>query len=227
MALSRARYDDVVIPFARRSSIIEEAALDRLTRRVSLEGARRTSLTGQRRISSGWRTSLSSAKDIKLEPIGDDDAFEKLSEVAEEHKEKIGEDEEEEEEEEELLQEDFEDLPAPPHPNLLARVSGKARELLGKFLKTKRQVLKTLLLVCLAVLYAAYFCYAMYVERLRNEQSVRLLWVTCAVVLFIMIHFVKKIKGEVIETLLNDKFVEPWRKLNEEKKNWPNKILSM
>lgn len=229
MALSRARYDDVVIPFARRSSILEDAAVDRLSRRASLEIQRRISLPGQRP-GSGWLPSLSSTKDFRLEPIGDDNAFyeeraTKLHGVAEERS-KDGE-EEEEIEEEEFLQEDFEDLPAPPHPNFLARISGKARELLFNFVASRKRVLRTLLLICFAVLYIAYFCYAMYVERLRNENSIRLLWVTCATVLFIVIHFVKSCKGPVIAAFFNHKIVEPWRQLNSQHKEWPNKIVFM
>ena len=47
--------------------------------------------------------------------------------------------------------------------------------------------------------YFGYFGYAMYYEKLEHEQSIRLCWVTCVVVFFILVHYIWKHFGANIK----------------------------
>ena len=69
--------------------------------------------------------------------------------------------------------------------------------------KHKTMIIRIVLIVLL-ILYFCYFGYAMYYEQLSNEQSVRLCWVTCVVVFFILLHFFMKFCGKSVK-----KAVEP------------------
>ena len=62
-------------------------------------------------------------------------------------------------------------------------------------------MIQSCILGLLAVLYAAYFGYAMW-YNIEGEDSIRLLWITCTVVFFIIVKLILDRFGDRIHAVL-------------------------
>lgn len=74
---------------------------------------------------------------------------------------------------------DFQDLEMAHNNNPLSRFANRFFDALDRFLLNSERTLKWILYVVIIVGYYVYFGYAMSVEQLSNEASLRLLWQTC------------------------------------------------
>lgn len=74
---------------------------------------------------------------------------------------------------------DFQDLEMAHYNNPLSRFANRFFDTLDSFLLNWEHTLKWILYIVVIAGYYIYFGYAMSVEQLRNESSLRLLWQTC------------------------------------------------
>jgi len=72
--------------------------------------------------------------------------------------------------------------------------------------------------VALLVVYALYFCLAM-AHKFGDEGSVRLLWVTCAVVIIVALKRLKRTYREKLNALTT-KCMQGYLKIDSDKLSW-------
>ncbi|CAD5117444.1 DgyrCDS6212 [Dimorphilus gyrociliatus] len=79
----------------------------------------------------------------------------------------------------------FEDEEETSTPNCFSKFVMKVQRLTKEFLKSNKRLIKIVLALIITIAYLCYFGYAMYYE-LGSEESIRLLWMTCVVVVFVI-----------------------------------------
>ena len=102
------------------------------------------------------------------------------------------------------------------HPNCFIRGVQETQTKLAKLCTTHSALIRRIITFLLLVAFVGYFTYAMIHSRLEDEGSIRLLWVTCVVVLVYLIHLVVSIDA------IRDVIADAQRKVapHEEKISW-------
>ena len=106
-------------------------------------------------------------------------------------------------------------------PNCFIRGVQETQTKLAKLCATHSTLIRRTITLVLLVTYVGYFIYAMIHSRLEDEGSIRLLWITCAVVLVYFINLVVSIDS------VRDVIGEARRKVapHEEKISWSVRIF--